>query len=536
VASQVAGFASRAFANAGRAVRVLSRRLDRLARTRALWLVIPLGSELDERNRATFGASPDAGLSHLDLLRALERVAVDPRISGVLLRFQGTGPHHFSQAAALRRSVDRLRELGMPVAAWAESLNAPQLWIASGAARLFIPASGSVQLVGLRSEQLYVKGLLEKLEITPEVVHVGRYKSAGEMATRRSMSVEQREQIEAWQGDLFDELVGALARGRGIEPHAVRDLIDRGPFPAPLALEAGLVDGFLYQDELEDAMRPLSRGSKPDREVEALDLHGYLGRVVSDPGWRPWLRDLPRLAYVVATGEVHRGPGRRGIGSAAVSEMLERVRDDDRVRAVVLRIDSPGGDAVASDLLHRAVALTREKKPVIVSVGDVAASGGYFMACGADSILAEAGSLTGSIGVVGGKLNFEGLYRRLGIGRDGVESSARAGLFSEARGFTPDERAAVRSGMEAIYDVFVDRVAEGRGMEREAVERVAEGRIWSGRQALELGLVDALGGPLEAIAEAASRAGIGDGERYQVQIHPRRPRLPDLRTVLSGNW
>ncbi len=534
MASRAAGFAGRAFANGVRAVRLADRRLDRMARSRALWLVIPFGAELGERGRPTFGGNADLGLSHLDLLRSLERVATDRRISGVLLRFQGTGPHQFSQAAALRRSVDHLREAGMPVAAWAESLNAPQLWIASGADRLWIPASGSVQLVGLRSEQLYFKDLLDKLDIVPEVVHVGRYKSAGEMATRRSMSVEQREQIEAWQGDLFDELVAALARGRGLSESEVRDLVDSGPFSAPAARDAGLVDSFLYQDELDDAMRPLSRGSGPDREVLGIDLQGYLRGVVSDPGWRPWLRDLPHLAYVVATGNVHRGPGRRGIGSTSLSGVLARVRDDDRVRAVVLRVDSPGGDAVASDLLHRAVELTQKQKPVVVSMGDVAASGGYFLACAADAILAEAGSLTGSIGVVGGKLNLEGLYRRLGIGRDGVESSARAGLFSDARGFTPDERVAVRSGMEALYEVFLDRVAAGRKLERDVLERVAQGRIWSGRKALELGLVDALGGPLEAIAEAASRAGVADGERYQVDVYPRRPRLPDLRTLLRG--
>jgi len=295
------------------------------------------------------------------------------------------------------------------------------------------------------------------------------------------------------------------------------------------------VDGFLYRDELEDALAPLSRGSGPDRDVSFLDLHGYLGRVVADPGWQPLRRGLPRVAYVVATGNVHRGHGRRGIGSVATARLLERLKDDARVRAVVLRVDSPGGDAVASDLLFRAVELTRKEKPVVVSMGEVAASGGYYLAAAADAILAEAGTLTGSIGVVGGKLNLEGLYRRLGIGRDAVESSARSGLFSEARGFTPDERAAVRDEMQALYDVFLDRVSAGRGMEREAVERLAAGRIWSGRKAREVGLVDSLGGPLEALAEAASRGGIDTGARYQLEVHPRRPRLPDLRALLTDS-
>jgi protease-4 len=366
------------------------------------------------------------------------------------------------------------------------------------------------------------------------VVHVGKYKSAGEMATRRSMSVEQREQIESWQRDLFGELVAAIARGRGLEEDRVRELIDQGPYSASAAREAGLIDGFLYRDEIEDKLRPLKAASGPDRDVSGLDIHAYLGRAVFDAGWHPLLRSMPHIAYVVATGQIHRGPGRRGIGSQVTSELLERVREDDRVRAVVIRVDSPGGDAVASDLLYRAVELTRKEKPVIVSMGDVAASGGYYLAAAADAILIEAGSVTGSIGVVGGKINLEGLYRRLGIGRDAVESGARAGVFSESRGFTPDERAAVKGEMEALYEVFLKRVAEGRKMDASDVERVAQGRIWSGRQALDVGLVDALGGPLEAIALAVSRASIGDGERYLLDVYPRRPRLPDLRTLLAG--
>jgi protease-4 len=507
----------------------------RAARRKALWLVLPLGTELFERPRAPFGIPRDATLSLVDLLRCLERAAKDPRLSGVVLRFLGTGPHRFSQAAALRRATDSVRAAGLPVVAWAESLNAPQLWIASGAEKLWIPESGAVQLVGLRSEQLYLRDLLDKLDVTPEVVQVGRYKSAGEMVTRRGMSAQQREQVEAWQGDLFNELVGAVGRGRGLSDAEVRDRIDRGPYAAAAAREAGLIDGFLYRDQLEETLGPLSRGSGPNRDVAFLDASGYLAGVVNDPGWRPLLRDLPRIAYVVATGNVHRGLSRRGIGSVATGKLLAGVREDSRVSAVVLRVDSPGGDAVASDLLYREVELTRKEKPVVVSMGEVAASGGYYLAAAADVILAEAGTVTGSIGVVGGKLNLEGLYQRLGIGRDAVESGARSGLFSEARGFSPDERVALRDELEAIYGVFLDRVAAGRGMDREAVERIAQGRIWSGRKALEIGLVDALGGPLEAIAEAASRAGIVLGERYQVEVHPQRPRLPDLRTLITGS-
>lgn len=534
MASPVVGFASRLLANGARAVRLAGRGLERRAKANALWLLVPLGADVGERGRAAFGTNRDAGLSFLELLQSLERVAEDPRISGVLLRFQGTGPHRFNQAAALRRRVDRLREAGMPVVAWAESLTAAQLWIASGADSVWLPESGVVQLVGLRTEQFFLKDLLDKLDVEPEVVHVGRYKSAGEIATRRSMSPEQREQSEAWLTDLYRELVDAIGTGRGLESGEVRERIDRGPYAAGAAREAGLIDGFLYADELEEALRPFSRGGDTSRDVAFLDLASYLGRVVADPGWRPLLRHLPKLAYVVATGNVLRGTSRRGIGSVPVSRLLARVREDDGTAGVVLRVDSPGGDAVASDLLYRAVELTAQEKPVVVSMGEVAASGGYYLAAAAHAIWIEPGSLTGSIGVVGGKVNLEGLYRRLGIGRDAVEMGDRAGLFSEARGFTPDERRAVGDEMQALYDVFLKRVAAGRGLDVDAVERVAGGRVWSGRTALDVGLVDGLGGPLEAIDDARRRAGIGDGERYQLDILPRRPFLPDLRAMLMG--
>jgi protease-4 len=212
--------------------------------------------------------------------------------------------------------------------------------------------------------------------------------------------------------------------------------------------------------------------------------------------------------------------------------LFDRLAEDERVAAVVVRIDSPGGEVVASDLLWRALRQLGREKPVVASLGDTAASGGYYVAAAAQAIVAEAGSITGSIGVVGGKLDLSGLYERLGVARDGVERGARAGLFSEARGFTPDERKAVREDMESAYERFVARVAEGRALAPERVLESAGGRVWSGAAAEARGLVDALGGPLEAIAEALRRAGLDPEGRVALGVAPRLPRFAGLRSWL----
>jgi protease-4 len=222
------------------------------------------------------------------------------------------------------------------------------------------------------------------------------------------------------------------------------------------------------------------------------------------------------------------------VASDVYRTLLERILRDERVRGVVLRIDSPGGDGVASDLIWRAVRQVRSEKPVVVSMGDVVASGGYYVAAAADAILAEPGTVTGSIGVVGGKVNLAGLYQRLGVAKDAVERGARAGLLSETRSFTPDERSAVQDEMRAVYELFLERVAEGRSMTRDQVNRIAQGRIWTGRRANSLGLVDDFGGPLEALLEVRRRAGIAPTESILLDVHPRLPRIPGALALLRS--
>ena len=505
-----------------------------LPRSGGFWLEVRLAPPLAELRLPGFGLGREPGLSLLELLQTLERAARDPQVVGVLLRFEGA-PRGLAQALALRRAVDAVRAAGKPVAAWGATLGAAELVVASGAGRLWLPESGALLLVGLRAESFFLRGLLQRLGVRPEVMRVGSHKTAAEALTREGMSPEQREQTEALLDDLYAQLVDAVARGRALDPAAVRACIDRGPFLAPAAAEAGLIDACLYPDELEAALESLAPTPAPTgpgtHRVRRVAAPVYWSLRARDTAWRPLWRSLPRVAYVVAAGPIWQGSGLRGVASERLRGLLERLGDDEGVAGVVLRLETPGGDGVASDLLWRAVQQLRQQKPVVVSMGEVVASGGYFLAAAADSVFAEASTLTGSIGVVGGKLNLEQLYERVGVRKESVERGARAGMLSETRGFTPDERGALREQMQSLYDRFVRKVAEGRHLGVSEVERAAQGRVWSGQRAQGLGLVDALGGPLEALGELRRRAGLGEGERALLEVHPRAPRLAGLRAL-----
>ena len=498
------------------------------------WLVLRLGPALEDLAPPRVPWARPGSTPLLAALAALDAAARDPWVAGVRLRFQGP-LGGFSRVLSLRRALDRVRESGRPVVAYAEALDAASFIVACGASRLWLPPTGSLHLVGLRLEGVFLRGLLDRLEVRPEVVRIGSHKTAGDRFTRASMSPEEREQLEALADDLYAELVGAVARGRSLGEDAVRDRIDRGPWLGRAAVEAGLADGCLYPDEVERellALAPETRRVRADRgPVRQVDAAHYHALRAGDPGWRPLFRELPRIAVVSARGAIHRGASPRGIASDRLRELLDAQRRDAAVRGVVLRLESPGGDALASDLLWRAVHVLAQEKPVAVSMGDVAASGAYYLAAAAHAIFAEAGTLTGSIGVVGGKLDAEGLLRRLGIEREAIERGANAGLLSGTTGFRAGERAAVQAAMESIYATFTERVAEGRKLPVEEVLRVAQGRIWSGTQARKHGLVDQLGGPLEALLWVRERAGLAPAERISIDHHPRMSPFPALGSL-----
>jgi protease-4 len=505
-----------------------------LPRGRPFWVRVRLEAPVPERARRPALPGRPAPLPLLALREGLAAAGADPRVEGVLVTLRGT-PLSLARGAALRRALAGVRAAGKPVVVYAERLGSEALYLASAASRVFVPEAGSVALLGVRFETFFVRELLDRLGVRADVVRVGEWKSAAEGLVRRGMSEAQREQLEALAEDLYGVLVDGIAEGRGLSPERVRALVDGGPHRPRAACEAGLVDACLFPDEVEAELarlagRPPEPGAEPD--VALVELPAYSAFRVRRGALRAPFADAPRLAYVVASGPIRSGPGPGGVASDAYRALLRRLERDDAVRAVVLRIESPGGDALASDLLWRSVRRLAAAKPVVASMGDVAASGGYYVAAAAHAIHAEAATLTGSIGVVGGKLDLEELFRRVGVAQEGVERGARAGLLSPGRALSPEDRAAVRGELRAVYDLFLDRVAEGRGLAREAVHAVARGRVWSGRRALDAGLVDALGGPLEALADARRRAGLGDDARVSVDVWPRGPALAGVAAWL----
>jgi protease-4 len=365
---------------------------------------------------------------------------------------------------------------------------------------------------GLAAEVSFYKGSLDKLGVEAQFEGVGKYKNAPNQFTEGGFTAPHREQMEALVASLFDQYVRSVAEGRGLSPQVVRALVDRGPFLASEAKEAGLVDELLYRDQIEDRIPAAGR----------LSPGGYV------KGGRGFFDGRPKVALVYAVGDIVPGEGQSSpfggglAGSDTIVRGLRQAGQDDAVRAIILRVDSPGGSGTASDAIWREVGVARRKKPVVVSMGDYAASGGYYIAMGADAIVAEPGTITGSIGVFSGKFSLRGLYGKLGVSQETVRRGKNATLFSSWEPWTEEERAKVRGLNVAFYQTFITKAAEGRKKTPPEIDAVAQGRVWTGEEALRAGLVDALGGLDAAVDIARVKARIAKGQDVQIVVLPRR--------------
>lgn len=453
----------------------------------------------------------------LQVVRALDAAAADSRIVAVNLHLGGVRCG-LGRAQEVRRALLRVRAAGKPVVALLAGTGLLDTYIASAASEVYMLPAGSLMTAGIVVEVPFLRGVLDRVGIFPDFVTTGAGKDTPDPYTRTSMSETMRRNMNRIVDDLQGQILSDMAAGRGLESEAMERLAQRGLLTARDAMEAGFVNGILHADQIAERIRHLVA---PDA-VEELSLARYTRHLA--PGW---LARPATLALVYVTGVLVQGESLenewygRAAGAATLSAAFKSIRDDENIVAVVLRVDSPGGSAEAAEILWREITLTAASKPVVVSMGDYAASGGYYIAVAGDEILADPSTITGSIGVFAGKFALQGFYDWVGMNWEQIKRTPNADIFHDRLPWTPEQRQLLQAQIEEVHDRFKQVVAEGRDLSVEEVENLATGRIFTGREAVDAGLVDGLGGLPEAIAAASRRAGLSDTEQVRLRIYPR---------------
>ncbi len=449
-------------------------------------------------------------LSLFKALRAIEAAGANDRIKGIYLRMNGGGGVTGSALLEeLREALLEFKQSGKFIVAYNETYSQGQYYLASVADKIYLQPEGGMEWSGLASDVMFYKGLLDKLDLRAEVFRptACKYKSAVEPFILDKMSAANREQMQALVNSMWGTISGAVCESRGIDSVKMRRITDNLQVTLPEeALEYGFVDSLVYEDQMEDVFAELGVSD----DYDFITLGDYASQVGAD------LKNISadQVAIVYADGQIVDGEGYgKEIYGNTLAAKIAGVRDDEKVKAVVLRVNSPGGSALASDVIWREVELLRAEKPVVVSMGSYAASGGYYISCPADVIVADKLTLTGSIGVFGMILDTrEALKNKLGITIDGVQSNASSS-FLATQPLTPVQRSMIMRGVDKVYTTFTNDVAEGRNLPIEKVLDIAGGRVWSGADALGIGLIDTYGGLKTAIALAVDKADLGDNYR-----------------------
>lgn len=496
-------------------------------------------AELTVRGELTEGAGQVGLFGELtpnlgQLLQRLRNASNDPQTAAVVLKIRGPNLD-YGRLHELRGAIAGLRKAGKRVVADCESATMVDYLLACACDEIRMPESGVVMIPGIQAEVTFYKDLFDKLGIQADMMQVGDFKGAAEPFTRSGMSEAFRQQYEALLDDLYEQLVTMIAEGRKLEPAAVRERLDTGLFTAQDAHTAGLIDHVGYEDQLvadlqktlgEESLQLVKDYAKPKVDTDFSGMVGIIKLFELMLGKEPVKRagTKKKIAVVYANGTIMTGKSEAGLlgdstlGSDTLVKAIREAEADPSVVALVLRVNSPGGSSLASDLIWRA--LQECKKPVIASMGDVAASGGYYISVGCDKIYAEPGTLTGSIGVVGGKVVMKGLYDKVGLATEVIRRGRNSGLLSADAVFSESERNAFKKTMETVYDQFLAKTAQGRKMSREEVLKLAGGRVWTGRQAQQNGLVDALGTLADAVADAKVQAGLPADEEVELLLKP----------------
>ncbi len=486
-----------------------------------------------------FGGEP--GLSLKSLLERFKKARKDENVVAIVLDLQqaalGTG-----QLEELHASLRKFAALDKQVLVHADSLTTGTYAAATGATQISLVPTGDLWLTGMYGEQLYLRGAFEKLGATPDFEQCGDFKTATETFMRTGPS-PQAEQMHKWLYDgLYDGIVKLIAEGRSIPVDKVRALIDGGPYSAEEALKLGLIDAVQHRQDFiaaidkrygEEVEIVSDYGKDDDMEMPEENFFAMMEFVMKMLNPKPKEYTEPSIAIVyvdgaISTGEAERSPfsSSEGAFSTTIRKALDEAAEEDTVKAVVLRVDSPGGSALASEIILDATARVAKKKPLIVSMGNVAGSGGYYVTCASDTIFADANTITASIGVLGGKIVTTGMWDKLGVNWHPVQRGKMAAMLSSAQKFSDEERAKIRHYMDTVYGIFKGHVTEARGTRlKKPIDEIAGGRVFTGAQALEIGLIDKIGGLEDAIAFAAKRASLGD---YEIRVLPEPPSIFDM--------
>ena len=465
------------------------------------------------------------GLS--DVIKAIEIAAKDSKIEGISIL---NNPLNLgvAQTKALRDELEKFKKSGKFVVAYSNVMTQKEYYLNSVASKVFLNPVGEVDFKGLSSSILYMKDFQDKSGIKMEVIRHGKYKSAVEPFLTNTMSPENREQITTFLNSIWSSIVQDISKSRNIPVEKLNNIASELSARTPqLALENKLVDVVAYEDKYHDYIKSVI-GIKDEKEdYNKISVLDYAESAVEDETFS----SKDKIAIIYAQGEITSGEGDvNEIGEGSMRRALEEAREDDDIKAIVLRVDSPGGSALTSDLIWREVELTKKVKPVVVSMGNLAASGGYYISCNANKIFAESSTITGSIGVFGMLPNFHGIASKYGFNSEMVETHKNAGGYDPFQPIDNDFKNFTQEGVESIYKTFVSRVAAGRKMTFEQVDAIAQGRVWSGTDALKLGLVDKIGGMDDAIAYAASLVNVKD---YVTVDYPEYEK--DIDYLFGGN-
>jgi protease IV len=487
-------------------------------------LVLNLDGDVPEVPPVNFGlpfGENQAQPTIRDLWTALHAAAADPKVKAILLEPHGLAIG-WGKLEELRQDLVDFKSSGKPIYAYLQTPGMHEYYLASVADKIYVSPDDYLEIKGFRIEAVYLKNTLDKLGISFDVDHIGRYKDAGDILTQNSMSPETREVLNDMLDQVFGNFCSTVAASRHKSADDLRSLIDQGPFLASAAKDAGLVDELGYESQ---TLRDLKAKVKARSDLVKT---GYRSYARANPG------SGQRIAFLAASGDIIRGTVDQPLGQADViasetfSRTIQQVRNDKSIKGVILRVDSPGGDAVASDEILHEVKLLAAEKPLVISMSDVAASGGYFISATGDPIVAYPNTVTGSIGVIYGKPNLHGLYDKLGVTKELLMRGKFAGIDSDYTPLSDAEKQKLHQGIEATYRSFVTKVATARKKTYDQIDPLAQGRVWMGAQASSNGLVDHLGGLNEAVQLARQKAKLGPNEEIMLVPFPPKRSLFDV--------